>query len=84
MLGCVFGHLPEICQDTSGQQIGADKVRRTVAGALLVAAADVAVLFAVFVLLPLLIQHMAAVGAEQNPGEQPHFIVAVRAFALFA
>ena len=40
MLGCVFGHLPEICQDTSGQQIGADKVRRTVAGALLVAAAD--------------------------------------------
>ena len=46
MLGCVFGHLPEICQDTSGQQIGADKVRRTVAGALLVAAADVAVLFA--------------------------------------
>ena len=84
LLGCVFGHLPEICQDTSGQQIGADKVRRTVAGALLVAAADVAVLFAVFVLIPLLIQHMAAVGAEQNPGEQPHFIVAVRAFALFA
>ena len=35
MLGGVFGHLPEICQDTSGQQIGADKVRRTVAGALL-------------------------------------------------
>ena len=84
MLGCVFGHLPEICQDTSGQQIGADKVRRTVAGALLVAAADITVLLAVLVLLPLLIQHMAAVGAEQNPGEQPHFIVAVRAFALFA
>ena len=84
MLGCVFGHLPEICQDTSGQQIGADKVRRTVAGALLVAAADVAVLFAVFGLIPLLLQLMAAVGAEQNPGEQPHFIVAVRAFALFA
>ena len=36
------------------------------------------------IMIPLLIQHMAAVGAEQNPGEQPHFIVAVRAFALFA
>ena len=84
MPGGVFGHLPEIGQDARGQQVGADKVRRTVAGALLVAAADVAVLFAVFVLIPLLIQHMAAVGAEQNPGEQPHFIVAVRAFALFA
>ena len=64
MLGCVFGHLPKICQDTGGQQVGADKVRRTVAGALLVAAADVTVLLAVFVLIPLLIQHMAAVGAE--------------------
>ena len=84
MLGCVFGHLPEICQDTGGQQVGADKVRRTVAGALLIAAANVTVLLAVFVLIPLLIQHMAAVGAEQNPGEQPHFIVAVGALALLA
>ena len=84
MLGCVFGHLPEICQDAGGLQMGADKVGRTVAGARLVAAADVAVLFAVLVPIPLLIQHMAAVGAEQNPGEQPHFIVAVRAFAMFA
>ena len=58
MLGCVFGHLPEICQDTGGQQVGTDKVRRTVAGALLIAAANVTVLFAVFVLIPLLVQHM--------------------------
>ena len=55
MLGGVFGHLPEIGEDTGGQQVGSDKVRRTVAGALLVAAADVTVLFAVFVLIPLLI-----------------------------
>src|SRR5699024_404843 len=84
MLGGVFGHLPEIGEDTGGQQVGTDKVRRTVAGALLVAAADVTVLLAVLVLIPLLVHDMAAVGAEQNPGEQPHFIVAVRVFALFA
>ena len=84
MLGCVFGHLPKICQDTGGQQVGADKVRRTVAGALLVAAADVTVLLAVLVLIPLLVHHMTAVGAEQHTGEQPHFIIAVRAFALLA
>ena len=39
---------------------------RTVAGALLVAAADVTVLLAVLVLIPLLVHHMAAVGAEQH------------------
>ena len=84
VLGGVFGHLPEIGEDTGGQQVGADKVRRTVAGALLVAAADVTVLLAGFVLIPLLVHHMAAVGAEQHTGEQPHFIIAVRAFALLA
>ena len=50
----------------------------------LVAAADVTVLLAGFVLIPLLVHHMAAVGAEQHTGEQPHFIIAVRAFALLA
>src|SRR5699024_7703872 len=84
LLGCVFGHLPEICQDTSGPQVGADTVRCTVAGALLVVAAAVAALLAVFVLIPLLIQHMAAVGAKQNPREQSYFIVTVGAFALLA
>ena len=84
VLGGVFGHLPEIGEDTGGQQVGADKVRRTVAGALLVAAADVTVLLAVLVLIPLLVHHMTAVGAEQHTGEQPHFIIAVRAFALLA
>ena len=29
----------------------------------------------------LVIQHMAAVGAEQHTREQPHFILAVRAFS---
>ena len=59
-------------------------MRRTVAGALLVAAADVTVLLAVLVLIPLLVHHMAAVGAEQHTREQPHFVIAVRAFALLA
>ena len=71
MLGGILRHLPEIGEDTGGQQVGADKVRRTVAGALLVAAADVTVLLAVLVLIPLLVHHMAAVGAEQHTGEQP-------------
>src|SRR5699024_11742241 len=84
MLGGILGHLPEIGKDTGGQQVGADKVCRTVAGALLVAAADVTVLLAGFVLIPLLVHHMAAVGAEQHTGEQPHFVIAVRAFALLA
>ena len=35
-------------------------------------------------LIPLLVHHMAAVGAEQHTGEQPHFIIAVRAFSLLA
>lgn len=37
----VFRHLPKIGENTGGQQVCADKVRRTVAGALLVAAAKV-------------------------------------------
>ena len=82
--GSILRHLPEIGEDTGGQQVGADKVRRTVAGALLVAAADVTVLLAVLVLIPLLVHHMAAVGAEQHTREQPHFVIAVRAFALLA
>ena len=57
---------------------------RTVTGTLLVAAADITVLLAVLVLIPLLVHHMTAVGAEQHTGEQPHFIIAVRAFALLA
>ena len=43
---------------SGGQQVGADKVCRTVTGTLLVAAADITVLLAVLVLIPLLIQHM--------------------------
>ena len=45
---------------------------------------DVTVLLAVLVLIPLLVHHMAAVGAEQHTREQPHFVIAVRAFALLA
>ena len=36
------------------------------------------------VAIPLLVHHMAAVGAEQHTGEQPHLVIAVRAFALLA
>ena len=61
-----------------------DKVRRTVGGALLIAAADVTVLFPLVRLVSLLIEDAPTVGAEQNPGEQSHFIVAVGAFALLA
>ena len=35
-------------------------------------------------LIPLLVHHMTAVGAEQQAGEQAHIIVAVGAFALLA
>ena len=84
MLLCIGGHFPQIVQHTRRQKVGADKVCRTVTGTLLVAAADITVLLAVLVLIPLLIQHMAAVGAEQHTREQPHFIIAVRAFALLA
>ncbi len=83
MLGGIFRYLPEI-ERTPAVNRSVDKVRRSVAGALLVAAADVTVLLAGFVLIPLLGHHMAAVGAEQHTGEQPHLIIAVRAFALFA
>ena len=84
MPGGVFRHLPEIGKHARRQKVGADKVCRTVTGTLLVAAADITVLLAVLVLIPLLIQHMAAVGAEQHTREQPHFIIAVRAFSLLA
>ena len=51
-------------------------------GALLVVAADVAVLFPGLVLIPLLVEDAAAVGAEQQTGEQAHFIIAVWTLAL--
>ena len=68
----------------SGQEVGADKVRRTVMGAFLVVAADITVLLAFVRLVSLLIHHAAAVRTEQYAREQTHFIIAVWAFALFA
>ena len=44
MLGSVAGDLPQALGHSLGQKVSADKVRRTVTGALLVAAAYVAVL----------------------------------------
>ena len=44
MLLCIGGHFPQIVQHTRRQKVGADEVRRTVGGALLIAAADVAIL----------------------------------------
>lgn len=48
------------------------------------AAADVAILLSLVGLIPLLVHHMTAIGAEQQAGEQAHIIVAVGAFALLA
>ena len=59
-------------------------MRRTVCRALLVAAADIAVLPPFFGLIPLLVHDAAAVGTKEQAGEQAHFIIAVRAFALLA
>ena len=84
MLCRIAGHFPQIGEYTSGQEVGADKVRRTVMGAFLVVAADITVLLALVRLVSLLIHHAAAVRTEQYAGEQTHFIIAVWAFALFA
>ena len=59
-------------------------MRRTVLDTLLVVPADVAVLPPCLVLIPLLVEDAAAVGTEQQAGEQAHFIIAVGAFALLA
>ena len=84
MLCRIAGHFPQIGEYTSGQEVGADKVRRTVMGAFLVVAADITVLLALVRLVSLLIHHTAAVCTEQYAGEQAHFIIAVGAFALLA
>ena len=80
----IAGHLPQIGEYTSGQEVGADKVRRTVMGTFLVAAADITVLLALVRLVSLLIHHAAAVRTERYAGEQAHFIIAVGAFTLLA
>ena len=66
------------------QKVGADKVRGAILCPLLVAAADVAILFPLVGLVSLLIEDAPAIGAEQHTGEQAHFIIAVGAFALLA
>ena len=59
-------------------------MRRTVCRALLVAAADIAVLPPLVRLIALLVHDAAAVGTKEQAGEQTHFIIAVRTFALLA
>ena len=54
MLCRIAGHFPQIGEYTSGQEVGADKVRRTVMGAFLVVAADITVLLALVRLVSLL------------------------------
>ena len=44
MLCRIAGNFPQIGEYAGSQEVGADKVRRTVGGALLVAAADITVL----------------------------------------
>ena len=82
VFGGVGGDFFEVGGHACGQKVGADKVRRAVMGALLVVAADIAVLFPGLVLIPLLVKDAAAVGAEQQTGEQAHFIIAVWTLAL--
>ena len=64
-MAVIAGHFPQIGEYTSGQEVGADKVRRTVMGAFLVVAADITVLLALVRLVSLLIHHAAAVRTEQ-------------------
>ena len=84
MLCRIACHFPQIGEYASGQEVGADKVRRTVMGAFLVVAADITVLLALVRLVSLLIHDTTAVRTEQYAGEQAHFIIAVGAFALLA
>ena len=84
MLCRIAGNLSKVFGHSGGQKLGADKVRRTVGGALLVAAADVAVLFPLVGLVTLLVHHAAAVRTKEYAGKQAHFIIAVGAFALLA
>ena len=82
MLCRIACHFPQIGEYTSGQEVRADKVRRTVMGAFLVVAADITVLLALVCLVSLLIHDAAAVRTEQYAGEQAHFIIAVGAFEM--
>ena len=84
MLCRIAGNFPQIGEYTGSQEVGADKVRRTVGGALLVAAADITVLLALVRLIPLLVHDAAAVGTKEYAGEQAHFVITVGAFALLA
>ena len=75
MLGGVGGDLTEIRRHARCQKVGADKVRRAALDTPFVVAADVAILLAGLVLIPLLVEDAAAIGAEQQTGEQAHFII---------
>jgi hypothetical protein len=65
VLGSVDGDLLEVRRHARCQKAGADKWRRSALDATFVVAADVAVLLAGLVLIPLLVEDAAAVGAEQ-------------------
>ena len=69
MLRCIAGDFPQIVGHSGGQQVGADKVRRTVTGTLLVAPADITILLAGGVLVTLLVKDAAAVGTKEYAGE---------------
>ena len=84
MLGGIAGDPADVLGHTGGQKVGTDEMRCAVRCPLLVAAADIAVLFPLVRLIPLLVKHAAAVRAEQQAGEQADFPVAVGAFPLLA
>ena len=62
----IAGNLPQIVRHSGGQQVGADKVRRTVTGTLLLAPADITILLAGGVLVTLLVKDAAAVGTKES------------------
>ncbi len=54
-----------------------DEVRSTISGVLLVAAADIAILFACGCIIALLIHDAAAISAEQHTGKQTNLVIEV-------
>lgn len=56
MLCGIAGDLADVLGHTDGEMVGTDEIRGTVRRPLLVAAADIAVLFPLVCLIPLLIE----------------------------
>ena len=76
MLCRIACHFSQIGEYASGQEVGADKVRRTVMGAFLVVTADITVLLALVRLVSLLIHDTAAVRTDRShPPRKIQFVL---------